>query len=108
MKKNLILIVTIIILVIILIAFIPSVAKGVRINRLQKELVAQKVEYARCEQVLVTAHEKANEVRAKLNEELWVVVFLSGSSMPETQSQTATLENHISGTKTENANQSQQ
>jgi len=70
MKKNLILVVTIVLLMILLIAFIPSVAKGMRISKLQKELVAQKVEYARCEQVLVTAHQKANEIRTKLNEEL--------------------------------------
>ena len=82
--------VIVIILIILLACFIPAITKGMRISKLQKQLENYKVEYARCEQVLVNSHSWAEAVRSKLNEELGISVFLSGAYMPQTQSQTAT------------------
>jgi ABC-type bacteriocin/lantibiotic exporter with double-glycine peptidase domain len=98
MKKNLIFIVTIIILIILLIAFIPAVAKWVRVNRLQKELRQYKEDYARCEIVLKESHSWANAVRAKLNEEL-ENSFTDGTlSMPITgATPSQQMDNYLTG-----------
>jgi hypothetical protein len=61
-----------------------------RISKLQNQLQDYKEEYTKCEAVLLNSHSGAEAVRAKLNEELGISVFLSGASMPQTQSQTAT------------------
>jgi len=78
-----------------------------RIIKLQRELQRYKEDYARCELVLKESHSWANAVRAKLNEELGDS-FIDGTlSMPITGA-SQLLDDYISGTETENANQSQQ
>jgi len=49
-----------------------------RINSYQKELANLKMEWSKCEEVQLTNHDKAEIVRAKLNEELGTTVFQSG------------------------------
>ena len=54
-----------------------------KINSYQKELANLKMERSKCEEVQLTNHDKAEIVRAKLNEELGTTVFQSGVlSMP--------------------------
>ena len=107
MKKNLIFIVTIAILIILLIAFMPAVAKWMRINKYQRQLQEYKEDYARCEIVLKESHSWANAVRVKMNEELGNSFTDGTLSMPTTGANQQ-LDDYISGTETENVNQSQQ
>lgn len=100
MKKHLILIVTIVILAILLIAFIPSVAKGMRITKLQNQLKDYQMEYTKCEAVLLNSHSWAEAVRAKLNEELGNS-FTNGTLYMPTTGATQLLDQYLSGTSIE-------
>ena len=59
-----------------------------RVNKLQRELLDYKQQYDNCQVVIVNSHSGAEAVRAKLNEELGVSVFQSGTSMPSQQTAT--------------------
>jgi uncharacterized membrane protein (DUF106 family) len=67
MKKTHLLILLALIVIGLLIWLIPSMVFGMKVRKLQNQLENLKTERSRCEQVQLTNHDKAIEVRSQLN-----------------------------------------
>lgn len=70
MKKNLIITIIVLIVMVTIVCFIPATVRGIKINKYQNEIKQAQYERSRCEMIMSWSHQKAEELRNKLSDEL--------------------------------------